>query len=482
MDYVLERFPRDFVGKFLSTENGLIVSILALGTFVGAVLTPLASDRLGRRWCVIIGSLIVFNFGLILQTAATDIPLLVAGRFFAGMGVGIIAAVIPLYQSETAPKHLRGAIVSSYQFFFAFGLVIATIIVNATHKRNDSGCYRIPIAVQFSWALVLGIGFIFLPETPRYYVTKNDEDSAFKVLEILRLLPREHPEIQQEYHEIKANYDYEVSLGASGWRDVFSTQDHQLKRIITGVTIQAFQQLCGINFIFYYGVTFFKNAGIKNGFVINIVCNVMNCVMTIPGMIMVEVFGRRPVLLAGAFGMAICDFVVSIVLVAAPKSDTANKTMIAFICLFIANFGFSWGPGVWVICGEIFPLKVRAKSMGLSTASNWIWNFAIGYATPYLVDSGKGNANLGAKVYFIWGAFNIIAFVFTYTMVYETKGLKLEQIDALYDSVPQAWKSRSFNKKMQAGEVTFSRNAIDLENGSENTDEKLEVDEKVIAV
>lgn len=444
MDYVLERFPRTLVGKFTSTENGLIVSILSLGTFVGAMVAPAFSDRVGRRWCIIVGTLVFFNLGTAMQTASTETKLLIAGRFFAGFGVGITAAVVPLYQSETVPKNVRGAIVSLYQFAFAFGLVLATIIINATHKRNDSGSYRIPIAVQHAWALIIGIGFLFLPETPRFYVTKNRKDKAFKSLSILRMLPIEDSRIEQEYDEIKANYDYEMTFGEASWKDVFTTEGRQLKRIIAGAGVQAFQQLTGINFVFYYGVTFFKNAGIKNSFVINIVCNLINCVMTIPGMICVEVYGRRPVLLVGSAGMAISDFIISITSVAAKSGDTTNKVMIAFICIFIGFFGLSFGPIVWVICGEIFPLKVRAKSMGVATASNWLWNFAIAYATPYLVDDGPGNAGLGAKVYFIWGACNILAFLFTFVFVYETKNLKLEEVDELYETHPHAWRTAKF--------------------------------------
>lgn len=106
----------------------------------------------------------VFTFGVILQTIATSIPLFVAGRFFAGLGVGLLSANIPLYQSETAPKWIRGAIVGCYQWAITIGLLLAAIVLNSTKNRDDTGCYRIPVAVQFAWAIILVVGMLILPE------------------------------------------------------------------------------------------------------------------------------------------------------------------------------------------------------------------------------------------------------------------------------------------------------------------------------
>lgn len=445
MQYVKDHFPSNKDGKFTSSESSLIVSILSLGTFVGAMIAPYPSDMFGRRITLIVSTLVVFNLGIILQTAATDIKVLVAGRVFAGLGVGLISATIPLYQSECVPKWIRGALVSLYQMAITIGLLLANIINNATHKRNDSGSYRIPIGIQFAWGLVLGIGLIFLPESPRYYVKKDYREKAIKSLARLRRLSVDHPVVLEEYDEIKANHDYEMAAGSTGWLDCFAAANHQRKRIFTGIVIQALQQLTGVNFVFYYGVTFFQNAGIKNSFLISVVCNVINVVCTIPGVIFVEIFGRRPLVIGGAIGMFVSQYIISITSVASSDSGAANNVMIAFICIFIAFFAATWGPVCWVICGEIFPLRVRAKSIALATASNWLWNFGIAYATPYLVDEGPGNANLGGKVYFIWGTCNLICIIFGFLFVYETKNLKLEQIDELYDTIPKAWKSSNFH-------------------------------------
>ncbi|KAG7423536.1 Major facilitator-type transporter ecdD [Fusarium oxysporum f. sp. raphani] len=203
-----------------SSQESAIVSILSAGTFFGALASPLLSDWIGRRPGLLISTW-VFNLGVVLHTAATDIPLFLAGRFFAGFGVGLISATIPLYQSETAPKWIRGAIVGSYQWAITIGLLLAAIVNNATSKRNDSGSYRIPIAVQLLWSLILFGGVLFLPETPRFLVKKNNLEKAAKSLSRLRRLTHDSPEITQELNEVIANHEFEMNLGRSSYLECF---------------------------------------------------------------------------------------------------------------------------------------------------------------------------------------------------------------------------------------------------------------------
>ncbi|KAK6199609.1 glucose transporter/sensor [Scheffersomyces amazonensis] len=461
MSYVKERFPSNKL-EFTSSESSLIVSILSAGTFFGSLSAPILSDWIGRRWTLIISTLIIFNLGIILQTAATAIPLLCVGRVIAGFGVGIISAVIPLYQAETVPKWIRGAIISCYQWAITLGLLLAAIVNQASHARKDSGSYRIPIAVQFLWALILGGGMLILPETPRFYVSRSDEERAKKSLSRLRKLSVDHPDLVDEYEDIKANFEYERANSNSSWRDVFSNKNHQVKRLLLGVGLQGLQQLTGINFIFYYGTNFFQRAGIENSFVIQMATNIVNFGSTIPGILLVEVVGRRKLLLSGSVVMAVSQLIVSIVGVAAGQnSDSANKCLIAFTCTFIAGFAATWGPLAWAIIAETYPLNVRQKSISISTASNWLFNFVIAYITPYMVDSGPGNANLGSNVFFIWGGCNVLGFLFAYCMVYETKGLTLEQVDEMYEKVPYAWKSGSFIPTEHAFRQTLESSSDD---------------------
>ncbi|KAF2855391.1 general substrate transporter [Plenodomus tracheiphilus IPT5] len=425
-----------------ASQTSLIVSILSAGTFFGALTAAPAADFLGRR-LGLVASNVVFCLGVVLQTVATDIPLFVAGRFFAGYGVGMISATIPLYQSETAPKWIRGAIVGCYQLAITIGLLLAAIVNNATKDRDDTGSYRIPIAVQFAWAIILFVGCIWLPETPRWFIKKGRPEKAAKSLSTLRRLDIDHPALVEELAEITANHEYELSLGKATYLDCF--RGNLGKRLATGCLLQALQQLTGVNFIFYYGTSFFQNSGISNPFTVSMITSCVNVASTFPGLYLVEKWGRRNLLLFGAVGMAVCQFIVAITgTVAGTDNLSAQKALIAFVCIYIFFFACSWGPVAWVVTGEIFPLKVRAKSLSMTTASNWLLNFAIGYATPYMVNDGPGNANMGAKVFFVWGGCCFICIFFVWAMIYETKGLSLEQVDELYGKVSKAWQSPGF--------------------------------------
>ncbi|KAF2435784.1 general substrate transporter [Tothia fuscella] len=434
------------------SQSSMIVSLLSAGTFFGALTAAPVGDMLGRRWGLIVSS-IVFIVGVVLQTIATGIDLFVAGRFFAGYGVGMISMLIPLYQSETAPKWIRGAIVGAYQLAITIGLLLAAIVDNATKDRNDTGSYRIPIAVQFAWAIIMIVGMLILPETPRYMIKKGNPEGAARSLSRLRRLDVDHPQLIEELGEVVANHEYELSLGKATYLDCF--KGSLGKRLFTGCALQGLQQLTGVNFIFYYGTSFFKNSGISNGFTISLITSCINVASTFPGLYLVEKWGRRPLLLFGAIGMAVCQFIVAITgTVASVDNQPAQQALIAFVCIYIFFFACSWGPCAWVVTGEIFPLKVRAKSLSMTTASNWLLNWAIAYSTPYLVNSGKGNAGLGAKVFFIWGGCCFICIFFVWGMIYETKGLSLEQVDELYAKVPQAWKSKGFVPTVSFQEVT----------------------------
>lgn len=158
----------------------------------------------------------------------------------------------------------------------------------------------------------------------------------------------------------------------------------------------------------------------------------------------VEKFGRRPLLIWGALGMVICQFIVAIVGVTDGTDPKAVSAMIAFICVYIFFFASTWGPVAWVVTGELFPLKARARCLSITTATNWLLNWAIAYATPYMVNAGPGNANLQSKVFFIWGSFCLVCAVFVYMCIYETKNLTLEQVDEMYSKVRFAWKSPGF--------------------------------------
>jgi MFS transporter, SP family, sugar:H+ symporter len=299
---------------------------------------------------------------------------------------------VPLYQSETAPKWIRGAIVGAYQLAITIGLLLAAILDNATHERQDTGSYRIPIAVQFAWSIILIVGMLLLPETPRYLIKRDRIDQAAVALGKLRRLPKDHPAIKEELGEIEANHKFELSLGKASYIDCF--RGTMRKRQLTGMGIQALQQLTGINFIFYYGTQYFKNSGISNAFIITMITSSINVVSTLPGLYACDHWGRRPLLLWGAVGMCVSQFIVAVLGTTTTGQDaegnilvfniSAQKASIAFVCIYIFFFASTWGPLAWVVTGEIFPLKTRAKSLSMTTATNVSPPYSFSLSSPFL--------------------------------------------------------------------------------------------------
>ncbi|PTB68381.1 general substrate transporter [Trichoderma citrinoviride] len=434
-----------------ASQESAIVSILSAGTFFGALASPLLADFLGRRPALMISTW-VFNIGVVLQTVAMAIPMFLAGRFFAGFGVGLISALIPLYQSETAPKWIRGAIVGAYQLAITIGLLLAAVVNNATARRPDSGSYRIPITVQFAWSLVLFVGMIFLPETPRFLVRSGKLDKAKAALARIRRLRPEHEALAAELGQIQANLEVESSVSKATYADCFRRP--MLKRQFTGMALQALQQLTGINFIFYYGTRYFQNSGVSSGFTIGIITAGINVASTIPGLLAIDRWGRRPLLLLGAVGMCISQLVVALCGTLSTgqlptgeifvKSLAGQQAAVAFVCVFIAFFASTWGPLAWVVTGEIYPLSTRAKALSMTTATNWLFNWAIAYSTPYLVNYGPGQANLQSKIFFVWFGACFLCIALVWFFIYETKGLSLEEVDELYAEVRVARKSTSW--------------------------------------
>jgi len=389
---------------------------------------------------------VVFAVGCVLEIAPQDVlGLFVVGRLVAGAGVGFISAIIILYMSEIAPKKVRGALVSGYQFCITLGILLANCVVFATQDRLDTGSYRIPIGVQFLWALILGTGLLFLPESPRFWARKGDIEKATVSLARVRDQPRDSDFVQDELAEIIANLEFERAhipqTGYVGsWLACFQGSlfdgSSNIRRTLVGTGLQCAQQFTGINFIFYFGTSFFQTLGtISNPFLISLVTTLVNVLSTPVSFYIIERFGRRRILLIGGSCMVVCQFIVAIIGVAAPgaqekgKNPTAVKAEIAFICLNIAAFAMTWGPAAWVVVGEMFPLPIRSRGVGMSTASNWFWNCIIGVITPYFVSVDK--LNLGPKVFFIWGSTAALSVLFAYFFVSETKGLSLEQVDQM---------------------------------------------------
>ena len=286
-----------------------------------------------------------------------------------------------------------------------------------------------------------------LPESPRYYVKKGRLADAAKALGRVRGQAIDSDYIQDELAEIIANHEYEMQIipqhgYIQSWTQCFSGSlsngSSNIRRTLLGIGMQMMQQLTGINFIFYFGTVFFQQLGsISNPFLISLVTTLVNVCSTPMAFYIIERLGRRTILLYGSCGMITMQFIVGVIGATAGKPEknnhAATSAMVAFICLNISVFAMTWGPAAWVIVGEVFPLPIRSRGVGLSTSSNWFWNCIIGVITPYLVGTGKGDANLGSNIFFMWGGLCCVSLCFVYFLVPETKGLSLEQVDKMLE-------------------------------------------------
>jgi sugar porter (SP) family MFS transporter len=325
--------------------------------------------------------------------------------------------------------------ISGYQFCITIGLLLAAVVDNATKDRMDTGSYRIAMSMQWLFALILGIGLFLLPDSPRWYVKRNRLDDAARSLSKLRGQPADSQYVKDELAELVANYKYEMTHMQASWMDCFRggwKPSSNFRRVCLGMALQMMQQWTGVNFIFYYSSTFAQSIGITNAFTISMITTAVNVCSTPLSFWAIEKMGRRALLIYGALGMLICEFIIAIVgTVEEGSKTTASTVLIVFVCIYIFFFATTWGPGAWVLIGEIFPLPIRAKGVALSTASNWLWNFVIGFITPYLMNKDKGN--LKTKVFFIWGSTCTACVLFAYFFVPETKGLSLEQVDRMLE-------------------------------------------------
>ncbi|KAL1902938.1 hypothetical protein Sste5346_000850 [Sporothrix stenoceras] len=475
-----------------SSHQSLIVSIMSVGTFLGALAAGDLADTLGRKWTVILAC-VVYAIGVVIEiiTGLGDAYAeIVIGRLIAGIGTGLESATVVLYMSEICPRKVRGALVAGYQFCITIGLLVAACITYKTSSWETANAYRLPIGLQFIWAAILGFGIVFLPDSPRFFVKRGKLTKAREALAKLRGQPEESEFVQYELAEIVANEEYEKALiPSTTWFGTWSAcfkgslwkSNSNLRKTILGTSLQMMQQWTGVNFIFYYGTPFLKSTGaVSDEFLMSVVFNVVNTLATPFAFWAVEKWGRRPLLLWGALSMLICQLIVATVGVTvgfnhshpdasvpggtAADNIKAVNAQIAFIAIFIFSFATTWGPGAWIVIGEIFPLPIRSRGIALSTASNWLWNCIIAVITPYMVDA------LISSVFYVWFGLCTCAFVYTYFLVPETKGLSLEQVDLMMEeTTPRTSAKWRPTKTFAAGMATGEKGGFINETAPEAT-------------
>jgi len=382
---------------------------------------------------------------MIVQVTSTDKWYqIMMGRFVAGLGVGALSLLVPMYQAETAPRHIRGALISTYQLMITFGIFLAAVF-NYAAERHQSGhkaSWLITMALSFVFALILGVGIIFFPDTPRYDYRRGKIDKAKRTMTHIYGVSDNHWSVHHELEEIRIKLEAE-SQKASPFQEFYRmfSAPKMAYRIALGMLLQMFQQLTGANYFFYYGVTVFKGTGINNSFVTQMILNGINFGVTFYGLYIVEHYGRRKSLIAGSTWMFICFMIfASVGHFSLDRNDPQNTpkssvAMICFACFFIFGFATTWGPMIWTICGELYPSRYRAKAMALSTASNWFWNFMLAFFTPFIT------GDIDFRYGYVFAACNILGGLLIYFFVIEGQGRTLEEIDTMYLMGVKPWLS-----------------------------------------
>ncbi|KAF7539123.1 hypothetical protein G7Z17_g12490 [Cylindrodendrum hubeiense] len=436
----------DFIDRFGQTNakgqkefqpiiQSLVVSLISIGCLIGSLSGAYTADWWGRRKSLTFG-VIIFIIGNIIQiTAMNSWVHMMMGRFVAGLGVGNLSVGVPMFQSECSPREIRGAVVASYQLMITFGILISNIVNYGVRNIEDSDAsWRIVIGLGIAFSLPLGIGILCVPESPRWLAGRENWEAARLSLARLRGLKHDphNSLVEDDLNEMREMLQKEMQAGQGSWADCFNPNTNIPKlvyRTFLGIGIHFLQQWTGVNYFFYYGATIFESAGIDDPILTQLILGAVNVVMTFYGLYVVEKYGRRWPLFIGALWQAAWLLVFASVGTAMdPGSNRAvGIVMIVSACMFIASFAGTWGPICWVVIGETFPLRTRAKQASLATASNWLGNFMIGFLTP-LADAGISYA-----YGFVFVGTNLAAALLVWFFLYESRTLSLENVDLMYN-------------------------------------------------
>jgi SP family xylose:H+ symportor-like MFS transporter len=421
-----------------SSLLGFVVSSALIGCIIGGLLGGWVSTRIGRKRGLVIAAVLFLISAL--GASAPEFPFAPIGhggpgymmnfvlyRILGGIGVGLASMLSPMYIAEIAPPKVRGNLVAWNQFAIIFGMLVIYFVNFGISKAGSGDAWLNTIGWRYMFlsgaipATLFLLLLFFVPETPRFLMMKNKENRAREVL--AKLVSREEGE--REIADIRASLRQHASgkLFSFGMLLVFS-----------GVMLSIFQQFVGINVVLYYATDIFEGMGLTTNAALfqTIIVGAVNLTFTVVAILTVDRFGRRPLQIVGALVMAVSMISLG------TELWLGGKGVLALICMLVytAGFAVSWGPVTWVLLSEIFPNQIRGKAMAIAVAVQWIanylvsWTFPILNSNPFLVR----HFNHGFA-YWIYGVMSILAALFVWRTVPETKGRSLEQMEALWHSL-----------------------------------------------
>lgn len=428
---------------------GIVVAIALLGSAVGAWFSGSMANKWGRKTVMVIGA-VMFFIAAIGQAFPFSEYELMLWRFVGGVGIGLASVIAPMYIAEISPAALRGRLGSMQQLAIVIGIfttAVTNFIILTLAQNNGTpteGAVKANGDIIFArnewllgleawqWmflimvipAIVYGVLALTIPESPRYLVYRGKNAQAKKVLESV---------FKGDQTARLATID--ASLEGSSrpkFADLRGMSMGLHPLVWVGIGLAVFQQFVGINVIFYYSNIIWQAAGFEESqaFLITLITNTTNVVVTVVAIALVDKVGRRPLLLVGSVGMTVSLAVLAIVFGTAPvdaAGDPVLATGAGYVAVVAANlyvvfFGVSWGPVVWVLLGEMFPNKIRAMAMSVAVMFNWLANFVVTVTFPTLSQISL------ALAYGIFTAMAFISFFFVLKWVKETKGVTLEDM------------------------------------------------------
>ncbi|KAK3683768.1 hypothetical protein B0T22DRAFT_530198 [Podospora appendiculata] len=420
----------DYFHQPSSAEIGSMVAILEIGAFISSLVVGRVGDIIGRRKTILYGSCIFFVGGA-LQTAALNMAMMMLGRIIAGLGVGMLSTIVPVYQSEISPPHNRGKLACIEFSGNIIGYTTSVWVDYFCGFIEGNTSWRLPLLMQCVMGALLGLGSLIIVESPRWLLDNDhDEEGIVVIANLYGGGDIHNPRARDEFREIKMDVLLQRQEGERTYSEMFK---RYRTRVFIAMSAQALAQLNGINVISYYAPLVFESAGwIGHDAVLMTGFNgITYFLSTIPPWYIVDRWGRRPILLSGAVAMAISLSLISYFIFLDIRS---TPTMVVIlVMIYNAAFGYSWGPIPWLYPPEILPLKIRSKGASLSTATNWAFNWLVGMMTPILQDWIKW------RLYLIHAFFCVVSFVVVYFIYPETCGVRLEDMDTLFGDSTKAF-------------------------------------------
>jgi sugar porter (SP) family MFS transporter len=395
-----------------SFEQQAIVGSLLVGAVVGAIAAGYLADRISRRRTTIVAG-IAFVGGALWAALAQDVWSLVLARFVLGLGVGTASFVAPMYIAEIVPKKIRGGVVSFNQLMVTIGILGAYIASWALADLGEN--WRWMFAIGAVPGLALAIGMFFMPFSPRWLVEQGREDEARDVLKRFR----SDDEVEAEVEEIK-----QVAGEERRVRDLLARSVRPM--LVVGLGLAIFQQVVGINTVIYYSPTILSFTGLeaKSAITQALFIGLTNVVFTVVAVLLLDRFGRRVFLLVGTACVLVSLVALGAYFYFPYLQDNAPHMALAALLLYIAGFAIGLGPVFWLMISEIFPLAIRGPAMAACTVANWSFNFAISFTFLSLVEAlGRGGA------FWLYAGIAVLALLFFWTKVPETKDQSLEEIE-----------------------------------------------------